>query len=313
MNLIVTGSLAFDHIMVFPDQFKNHILPDKIHILNVSFNVNSLQKEFGGTAGNIAYTLKLLEQNPIIVGTVGKDFVTYQKRLESLNLTTEHVQILEDEFTAQCFITTDQDDNQITVFHGGAMFQAHKKKLESFYVDSRDLVVISPNGTEAMVEHANFCRENEVKYIFDPSQSVLALTGEDLMQCIGGAEFLIVNDYEWQIIQNKTELNLENIFQYANNLIITLGAEGSIIQNKNEKMQIGVANPDQIVDPTGCGDAYRAGFMFALRLGHDLKKCAQIAATASSYAIEQYGTQNHKFTPEDFAKRYELNFKESLK
>lgn len=310
MKLIITGSLAFDHIMVFPDQFKKHILPEKIHILNVAFNVESLQKELGGTAGNIAYTLKLLEENPQIVGTAGKDFSVYVDSLSKLGISTEHIKILEDDFTAQCFITTDQDDNQITAFHGGAMFKADQKKLEKSYVSSADLVTISPNGKEAMIEHADFCQTNQVKYIFDPGQSIPAFTGEELVNCICGAEFLVVNDYEWQLVQDKTTITEENVFEHVRNLIVTLGAEGSIIQNKKEKIKISAAKPKCVIDPTGCGDAYRSGLIFGLKQGYDLKKCGQIASTVASFAIEQHGTQNHCFSLEDFEERYRVSFGE---
>lgn len=308
MNLIVTGSLAFDHIMVFPDQFKKHILPDKIHILNVSFNVDSLQKEFGGTAGNVAYNLRLLEDFPLIVGTVGKDFSTYAENLQKLKISTEHIHVLENEFTAQCFITTDQDDNQITAFHGGAMFQADQKKLTKNYVHADDLVIISPNGKEAMIEHAEFCRKNGVKFIFDPGQSIPAFSDQELLDCIQGSEFLVVNDYEWQLIQDKTDITEENVFQYTQNLIVTLGAKGSLIRNQKEEIKIKIAQPREVVDPTGCGDAYRAGLMFALKQDFDLKKCGQIASVVASFAIEKKGTQNHQFGLNDFKERYRVNF-----
>jgi len=312
MQLIITGSLAYDHIMVFQDKFKKHILPDKIHMLNVAFNVENLQKELGGTAGNIAYTLNLMAEKSCIVGTVGKDFTEYQKKLKKLDLSRDHIKILAEKFTAQCFITTDRDDNQITAFHGGAMFEAHQKKLDRGVVNKSDLVIISPNGIQAMIEHAEFCRNHNIKYIFDPGQSIPAFSGDELQKCIKGAEFLVVNDYEWQMVQDKTNIARENVFDFTKHLIITLGEEGSLLCSKDNAFKIQAAKPKQILDPTGCGDAYRAGLLFALKRGEKIEKCGKVASVSASFAIEQHGTQNHKFTLQDFSARYKETYGEEL-
>lgn len=310
MNLIVTGSLAFDHIMVFRDQFKNHILPDKIHILNVSFGVENLQKEFGGTAGNIAYNLALLGENPAVVATAGKDFEGYRIYLEKQKISTEQILLLENQWTAQCFITTDLDDNQITAFHGGAMLEAHQKKLEIKFVQKDDLVIISPNGKTAMQEYADFCRQNQIKFIFDPGQSLPVFTGEELIQLAKEAEILVLNDYEWQLFQDKTGLNNQSILNLTQNLIITLGKEGSLLYSKDSQQEIKAVKVATEVDPTGCGDAYRAGLMFGLKQSFSLSKTAKIASVVASFVVEKNGTQKHCFTLNDLRKRYKLTFEE---
>lgn len=312
MRLIVTGSLAFDHIMVFRDQFKNHILPEKVHMINVSFPVENLKKEFGGTAGNIAYSLALLGDNPEIVAAVGEDFEVYKKHLQNQNISTKEIKILENQWTAQCFITTDMDDNQITAFHGGAMFEAHQKELKGDFVNQDDLVIIAPNGRDAMLQYADFCRNNQIKFIFDPGQSLPAFNGEEIKAMLKGSEIMTVNDYEWQLIQEKTGLSEETIFDFTENLIVTLGKEGSLLNQKGSKSQISVVKADAENDPTGCGDAYRAGLMFGLKQNFTLDKSVQIASAVASFAIEQHGTQNHKFTLGDLGERYKMTFGESL-
>lgn len=312
MNLIITGSLAFDHIMVFSDKFKNHILPEKIHILNVAFAVENLQKEFGGTAGNIAYNLSLLQEESLLVATAGKDFSEYLARLKSLKINTEHVEILENVYTAQCFITTDLDDNQITAFHGGAMLQAHQKKLSFDFIEANDWVIISPNDKLAMLEYTLFCQQNKLNYIFDPGQSLSIFEREELLQAIKKSKLLIVNDYEWQLIQNKTGLNLENIFDLTENLIVTLADKGSILYTQQQVYEIKAASVLNPVDPTGCGDAYRAGLMFGLKKGLNLEKCAKIGSIVASFAVEKNGTQKHFFNLNELLQRYQETFHNTL-
>ena len=310
MNLILTGSLAFDHIMVFRDKFKNHILPEKIHILNVAFTVDNLKKEFGGTAGNIAYTLNLLQEKPIITATAGKDFTSYQKHLDNLKIDVSEIKILENEFTAQCFITTDLDDNQITAFHGGAMLQADQKTLDSVKINQNDWVIISPNGKKAMLQYAQYCQKNDIKFIFDPGQSIPSFSAEELKSALKKSQYVIVNDYEWQLIQNKTGLDEKTIFDYSQTLVITLGEKGSIIKTKIQEITVPIAKVTINQDPTGCGDAYRAGFLFGIKKGFDDLTCGKIASTCAAFAIEKHGTQNHYFTLKNFTKRYKISFDE---
>lgn len=292
MSILICGSLAFDTIMVFQDQFKNHILPDKIHALSVAFYVPEMRREFGGTAGNIAYNLQLLEGNPLIMATVGEDFAPYTQWLVQHQLDTAHIKTIANSFTAQAFITTDIDDNQITAFHPGAMVESHQNSVK----DARDvtLAIIAPDGRDGMFQHARECFEAGIPFLFDPGQGLPMFNGEELLHFIDMADYLAVNDYESQIIQDKTGLNLEQLAAKVKALIVTLGGAGSQIYADGQRFDIPCVKAMKIVDPTGCGDAYRAGLLYGMAKGWDWPTCGRLASTMGAIKIESRGGQNHK-------------------
>ncbi len=306
MSALICGSFAFDNIMVFQDQFKNHILPDKIHILNVSFLVPQLRREFGGCAGNIAYNLKLLGGAPIPMGAVGIDFVPYAQWMDSCGINRTHVRVFENSLTAQAFITTDLDDNQITAFHPGSMEHAHHNKVGD--VAGITIGIISPDGRQGMIEHAAQFADAGIPFIFDPGQGLPMFGGDDLKQFIMQATWVTVNDYESQLLQDRTGWSLEEISQHVEALVVTRGGEGSMIYRRREVLDIPVAKPAQLRDPTGCGDAYRAGLLHGLMHKLDWSVTGRIASLMGAIKIEHAGTQNHRFTREEFAARYAREF-----
>lgn len=310
MKTLVTGSMAYDTIMVFEDQFKNHILPDQTHILNVAFLVPGMTRHLGGCAGNIAYTLKLLGGDPVIMATVGEDFGPYSRYLEEKGLSSEYVTVVPDTFTAQAFITTDIDNNQIIAFHPGAMNFAHKNKIG----DAKDiqLGIVGPDGRDAMIEHSEQFKSLGIPFIFDPGQGLPMFDGADCMKFLDEATYAVVNDYESQMLLDKTGLSLEELAQKVEALVVTRGGKGSEVYVDGEKIDVPCAPISGAVDPTGCGDAYRAGLMFGLSKGKDWKTSAQIASLCGAIKIEQSGTQNHSFTPEEFADRYQQAFGEVI-
>ncbi|PPC94058.1 MAG: carbohydrate kinase family protein [Methylotenera sp.] len=294
MHTLICGSLAFDTIMVFQDQFKNHILPDKIHALSVAFYVPEMRREFGGTAGNIAYNLQLLEGKPLIMATVGEDFAPYTQWLDQHGLNKTHIRTIANSFTAQAFITTDTDDNQITAFHPGAMTESHQNSVK----DAQDisLAVIAPDGRDGMFQHARECFEAGIPFLFDPGQGLPMFNGEELLQFIEMADYLAVNDYESQIIQDKTGLSLDALAAKVKALIVTLGGSGSQIYADGQRYDIPCVTADSIVDPTGCGDAYRAGLLYGIAQGWDWLTCGRLASTMGAIKIASRGGQNHKPT-----------------
>ena len=294
MHTLICGSLAFDTIMVFQDQFKNHILPEKIHALSVAFYVPEMRREFGGTAGNIAYNLQLLEGKPLIMATVGEDFNNYTHWLNTNNLNTSHIKTIANSFTAQAFITTDIDDNQITAFHPGAMVESHQNSVK----DAKDvtLAVIAPDGRDGMFLHARECFEAGIPFLFDPGQGLPMFNGEELLQFIEMASYLAVNDYEAQILQDKTGLSLESLATKVKGLIVTLGGEGSIIYADGQRFNVPCVKAHEVVDPTGCGDAYRAGLLYGIAHGWDWPTCGRLASTMGAIKIGSRGGQNHKPT-----------------
>ncbi len=294
MHTLICGSLAFDTIMVFQDQFKNHILPDKIHTLSVAFYVPEMRREFGGTAGNIAYNLQLLEGNPLIMATVGDDFAAYTHWLNSNKLNTAHIKTIQNTFTAQAFITTDTDDNQITAFHPGAMTESHQNSVND--AKNVTLAIIAPDGRDGMFQHARECFEASIPFLFDPGQGLPMFNGEELLQFIEMADYLAVNDYESQIIQDKTGLSLDQLALKVKALIVTLGGAGSHIYAEGQRFDIPCVKAMSIVDPTGCGDAYRAGLMYGIAKGWDWPTCGRLASTMGAIKIESRGGQNHKPT-----------------
>jgi adenosine kinase len=303
---LICGSFAFDNIMVFNDQFKNHILPDKVHILNVSFLVPQLRREFGGCAGNIAYNLKLLGGDPLPMGAVGTDFDTYAKWMDEQGINRDYVTVIDDTFTAQAFITTDMDDNQITAFHPGAMDYSHNNSILD--VTDPAIGIVAPDGKEGMIQHAREFVSAGIPFIFDPGQGLPMFDGDELMKFIDQATWLTVNDYEWQLIQERTGKSQEEISAKLKALIVTKGPEGSLIYKNGEVIQIPAAKPAALQDPTGCGDAYRAGLLYGLTNDLDWETTGRIASLMGAIKIEHQGTQNHHFEIEEFKKRFEESF-----
>jgi adenosine kinase len=294
MHTLICGSLAFDTIMVFQDQFKNHILPDKIHCLSVAFYVPEMRREFGGTAGNIAYNLQLLQGKPLIMATVGEDFAPYTKWLNSNQLNTKHIKHIENSFTAQAFITTDLDDNQITAFHPGAMVESHQNSVNDAAEVS--LAIIAPDGRDGMFQHAKQCFDAGIPFLFDPGQGLPMFNGEELLHFIEMATYLAVNDYEAQVLQDKTGLTLEQLAAKVKALIVTLGGLGSHIYADGQRYEVPCVKAEKIVDPTGCGDAYRAGLLYGIANGWDWQTCGRLASTMGAIKIASRGGQNHQPT-----------------
>ena len=302
MHILICGSLAYDTIMVFQDQFKNHILPDKIHKLSVAFYVPEMRREFGGTAGNIAYNLQLLDGNPLIMATVGEDFTPYTKWLEQHQLNQAHIKSIANSFTAQAFITTDTEDNQITAFHPGAMVESHQNSVKA--TKDVSLAIIAPDGRDGMFQHARECHEAGIPFMFDPGQGLPMFNGEELLHFIEMADYLAVNDYESQVIQDKTGLTLEQLATKVKALIVTLGANGSQIYADGQLFEIPCVTADKIVDPTGCGDAYRAGLLYGIVRGWDWPTCGRLASTMGAIKIASRGGQNHQPTREEIENIY---------
>ncbi len=306
MSALICGSIAYDTIMVFHDRFKEHILPDKIHILNVSFLVPELRREYGGCAGNIAYNMRLLGDVGYPMGTVGYDFAPYADWLDQSGVPQDHVQVISDTLTAQAFITTDLDDNQITAFHPGAMSFAHLNKVAD--ADGTKIGVSAPDAPDAMISHATQFAELGTPFIFDPGQNLLLFSAEDLNHFVEQASWVAVNDYEWQLLQERTGLNEHNIVERVEALIVTRGGEGSVIYSRDGVFDIPCAKVGKISDPTGCGDAYRAGLLHGLLHDMDWETSARIASLMGAVKIEHQGTQNHQFDTGDFADRFKENF-----
>ncbi len=302
MTALVSGSLAYDNIMVFKDSFKNHILPDQIHILNVSFLVPELRREFGGCAGNISYNLKLLGESPLPMGTVGEDFTPYLARLQELEIAVDCVRTVPGSLTAQAFITTDLDDNQITAFHPGAMNFAHLNTIED--ADGVQMGIVAPDGRDGMIAHATQFSESGIPFIFDPGQGLPMYDGDDLVRFIEQATWLTVNDYEWSLMQDRTGLDLAQVADRVDALIVTRGGEGSQIEAGGKSYQIPVAPIKEMADPTGCGDAYRAGLLYGLTNGMDWETTGRIASLMGAIKAESPGTQNHGFERAAFDERF---------
>jgi len=307
-SALICGSMAFDTIMVFGDRFRNHILPDKLHMLNVSFLVPQLRREFGGCAGNIAYNLKLLGDIGYPMATVGRDFAPYRDWLQQTGVPADHVRVIDSEHTAQAFITTDLEDNQITAFHPGAMQQSHVNRVG----DARDIAlgIVAPDGRDGMIQHAEQFAAAGIPFIFDPGQGLPMFGGEDLTRFLSQATWVAVNEYEWQLVQQKTGWTVRDVTQRVKALIVTLGSGGSVIHTPDgAELSIPCAKPAAVVDPTGCGDAYRAGLMHGLLHGLDWRTTGRIASLMGAIKIESRGTQNHRFTRAEFDKRLAESFK----
>jgi adenosine kinase len=302
--------MAYDTIMVFHDKFKNHILPEKVHILNVSFLVPTLRREYGGCAGNIAYNLKLLGEHPAIMATVGHDFEPYAQWLGQNSLSSQFIRILDNNYTGQAYITTDEDGNQITAFHPGAMSFSH---LNSVPTDqSISIGIVSPDGKDGMQLHAKEFAELGIPFIFDPGQGMPMFNGDELRSFIDQAAWLTLNDYESELMQERTGLTLEQIAGKVEALVITLGGSGSKIYTQGQCITIPAAKPKQLLDPTGCGDAYRAGLLYGLMNDFDWEITGRIASLMGAIKIEHNGTQNHSFDMDEFHQRYFDSFGSSF-
>lgn len=306
MSTLICGSFAYDTIMVFEDRFKNHILPDKVHILNVCFLVPEMRREFGGCAGNIAYNLHLLGGQPVPMGTVGKDFQPYAEWMDQCGIDRRHVTSLADQYTAQAYITTDMDDNQIIAFHPGAMNHAHVNQIGD--AEGISLGIIAPDGRQAMVDHAEQFCESGIPFIFDPGQGLPMFNGGELDSFVRQAAYLTVNDYEGELLQERTKRNLESIASDLKALIVTRGGEGSEIYANGERIIIPAARVSQVSDPTGCGDAYRAGLLFGIGSGMDWETTGRIASLMGGIKIESHGTQNHTISRSELETRFLENF-----
>jgi adenosine kinase len=306
MSALICGSFAYDNIMVFQDYFKNHIIPEKVHILNVSFIAPEMRREFGGCAGNIAYNLSLLKGDVLPMGTAGKDFEPYANWMDKHGINRKHVRIIETEFTAQAFITTDLDDNQITAFHPGAMTLAHYNKV----TDAKGITIgiISPDGREGMIVHANQFAENNIPFIFDPGQGMPMFDSEILCKFIDQARWIIVNDYEWQLMQDRTSLTPDQITERVDAMIVTRGGNGSFIYTQKKCYVIPAIKPKAVMDPTGCGDAYRAGILYGLMHDMDWETSGRMASLLGAIKIESHGTQNHSFNLDEFRDRFKKEF-----
>jgi len=302
-RVLVTGSLVYDTIMNFPGQFKEHILPDKTHILNVSFLVDSLNKHFGGTAGNIAYNLSLLGLSPQVMATAGRDFWEYEDWLKLNKIKYKYLKIHNEDYTAQAYITTDKEDNQITAFHPGAMKYAGKLSLHDIK-EKPDLMIVAPNDLKAMEKYVAEASEFKLRMIFDPGQQIPSFSKESLKNCLSKANYTIVNDYELELVLKKTELSQSEILKNSEALLVTKGNLGSIIHTKKKSYNIPAFTPEKIVDPTGCGDAYRAGIIYGILAHLDWETTGRIASLLAAYKIARHGGQNHKFTLEDFKEKF---------
>jgi adenosine kinase len=311
VRIVVTGSLAYDYIMNFPGYFKDHILPDKVHMLSVSFLVDSMRRMRGGVAGNIAYTLALLGERPLVVATAGQDFGEYHAWMEHRGIDASGIRLIDDEFTASCFINTDKSNNQIVAFYTGAMAQSKHLSLLDFGLGADDLVIISPTDPEAMSRYAEECRTHGIPFLFDPGKQTPRLDSEQILAGLTGASVLVGNDYEFGMMAQKTGRSEAELIASAPLTVVTRGEQGSIIytsQTNGQGLHIPVAPMDDVVDPTGAGDAYLGGLVFGLARQFPLEVTGRVAALAATYAIEHRGGQEHTYTLATFAERYAAVF-----
>ena len=307
MNIIVSGSLAYDRIMDFPGNFSDHILPEKIHVLNVCFQVNGVEENFGGTAGNIAYALSLMDETPEISATIGHDYRRYFEWLAKNGIPTKNIKIVEDEFTAGAYITTDRADNQITGFNPGAM--KHSSLLDLDKLNPKEtIVIVSPGNLEDMMNYPRLCKARGIDYIFDPGQSLPMLNAKDLSQAIEGCRILISNDYEMDLIISKTGLSKKALLERAGAIIVTMGESGSLVSTPDGEISIPAVRPKKVEDPTGAGDSYRGGLISGLVRGMDIEQYARMGSVCASFAVESYGTQKYRFSPEEFNERLNRSY-----
>lgn len=306
MRIVVTGSIAYDYLMSFPGSISEHFLPDHLSRVSLSFLVDTMDKRLGGCAPNICYTLGLLGERPVIMGTAGQDFPEYRRWLDGHGVDTSLVREIAGKFCASFFCTTDKDNNQIASFYTGAM--AHAAELSFADAGQVDLAIISPNDPAAMVKYAEECRRLGIRYIYDPGQQCARSSADELRAGLVGATMLVVNDYEMELIRQKTGLGEAEILQRSEAVIVTRGEKGSTIQLRDGRHDVPAVPPVREADPTGVGDAFRAGFMKGLALGADYETCGRLGSVAATYVLEQLGAQSHRFTWDEFRARYEANF-----
>ena len=304
MCFVITGSVAYDYLMSYPGRFRDHILPDQLDSISLSFLADNMRRERGGVAANIAYTNKLLGGDPTILATVGHDFGDYRHWLAEQGLRTDQIVEIPEDLTATFFVSTDLDQNQIANFYTGAMVHARDYSLASRGLEKAALVLISPNDPIAMLNYAVECKQLAIPYAYDPSQQIARLSGEDLQQSVPGAAYLLCNEYELAMIRNKTGWSLDEIRAQVGTVVLTLGKKGSVIYRADETYAIPVADLDRIDDPTGAGDAYRGGFFAALLADLPWPVAGRVGALCSTYALENVGTTTHRFTTAEFIQRY---------
>ncbi len=306
MTSLICGSMAFDTIMSFHGRFSEALLADQLHKINVAFLVPGIRREFGGCAGNIAYNLKLLNGDPLIMATVGMDGVPYMERLDKLGISRRCIRTIDDAYTAQAFITTDADNNQITAFHPGAMGSSHLNKIAD--AGKVKLAIVAPDGRDGMIEHARDCAEQGIPFIFDPGQGLPMFSGEELIRFIEMATYVAVNDYEAELLTERTGLSLEQVAERVSALVVTRGEQGAEIYSSNERYDIPVVRVDQVVDPTGCGDAFRAGMLYGLTSDMDWMTIGRLSSLMGAIKISSQGGQNHVLTREAIEQRFEKEF-----
>ena len=307
MDILITGSVAYDYLMTFPGLFKEQILPERLASISLSFLVDGMSKQRGGIAPNIAYSMALLGERPRVMATVGEDFGDYRAWLDAKGVDTSLMEVVPGLFTASFFATTDQASAQIASFYPGAMGVAATQSLKNLAVKP-DLVIVSPNAPDAMMKFPAECRELGIKYLYDPSQQVLRLEGNELARDMEGAHFLFCNDYEFGLISKKTGWSLDQILEHVNILVITRGKDGADLYMDGESVHIPTVPEDEIVDPTGVGDAFRGGFLAGYSQGFDWKLCGEIGSLAAVYCLEQRGPQSHSYTREEFVARFRRHF-----
>ncbi len=308
MSIIITGSVAYDYLMSFPGRFSEHILPDQIHQVSLSFLVDSMRKQRGGCAPNIAYSLALLGERPTIMATVGQDFEEYRASLDAVGVDTSAIATVKDEFTSSFFVNTDEENNQIASFYIGAMGKADMLSFHDLDYQAIEIAIISPNAPAAMVKYARECQELGIDYIYDPSQQIVRLSGKELLEGTRGAQVLIVNEYEFGMTKNKTGLTDQELLALPEITIVTRAEEGSTIYVQDQVLQIPAVPPEPLAEPTGVGDAYRSGVIKGMLRGYSWETTGRIAALAATYVLEQHGTQNHHYTPDEFVERYRQVF-----
>ncbi len=306
MSILVTGSIAYDTIMVFPDRFKNHLLADQLHILNVCFLTPEMRREYGGTAGNIGYNLRLLGEDPLVMATVGEDIQPYLERFARLKIDTRLFKRIAGQFTAQAFITTDLDDNQITAFHPGAMNYSHENPIDGGL--RARIAIIGPDGKQGMVQHARECAQHGVPLLFDPGQGLPMFSGEEIAEFLRLADYVAVNDYEGKLLEEKTGRSLESLAREVKALVYTLGARGSVILAGGQRHEIPCVQAERVVDPTGCGDAYRAGLLYGIAHGWDWPSTGKLGSLMGAIKIAHRGAQNHAAAREEIETRFKRAF-----
>lgn len=311
MSTIITGSVAYDNIMDFPGHFKDHIMPDKLHVINLSFLVNTMKRQRGGVAANIAYTMALLGMPPAVFTSVGaNDWADYEQWMHRHGIDTRFMKIVPDEFTATCYITTDLDNNQITGFYTGAMARDKERSLTEVPREELDLVVIGPTEPESIVSFTRECQQMGVPYVYSPIWQIIRMTPEEITEGMRKAKVVVANDYEYELIRDKTGMSQRDMLEYVEMVVTTKGKQGSVIMARDEVAVIPAARPTEVLDPVGAGDAYLGGLVFGLQAGLDLHRAGRVASLAAVYAVENYGTQGHSYTREEFARRYAENFGE---